>query len=94
MGVVEYELAGIEPRDSAVERLDIRAAAGGLEGLENSCLVPFSLEAPDAPGAGVRHRFVVEVDGILSGQQHADEKNIQKIASYLFNSFGFNYFLS
>ena len=30
----------------------------------------------------------------LSMQNSNDEKNIQKIANYLFNSFGFNCFLS
>ena len=39
------------------------------EALEHPRLVVLRLQAPDEPRAGVRHRLVVEVDGVL-GRQH------------------------
>ena len=42
------------------------------QALEHARLVALGLQAADHPGAGVRHRLVVEVDGVLGGEHHPD----------------------
>ena len=68
----EEELALAEAADRLVELRDVRAAARRAEPLEHPGLVVLGLEAPDEPRARVRHRLVVQVDGVL-GREHEAE---------------------
>ena len=72
LGGDEHELALLERADRGVERGDVGSACGRAEALEHARLVVLRLEAADEPRARVRHRLVVEVDGVL-GREHEPE---------------------
>ena len=44
---------------------------GALQSFQDARLVSFSLQAPDEPGAGIGQAFVVQIDGVLCRQYHA-----------------------
>lgn len=72
VGVVKDERALSEAGYSLCEFVDIDAAARRGECLNDACLVAFRLKPADAPGAGVRHCLVVEIDRVLGGEQQSD----------------------
>ena len=72
LGGDEHELPLLQRTDGPVERGDVGAAGGGTQALQHACLVVLGLQPPDEPGAGVRHRLVVEVDRVL-GREHEAE---------------------
>ena len=49
---------------------DVDLPSGAGEAFENSLLVVLGLQTPHHPGSRVGHRFVVEVDRVLGGQDH------------------------
>ena len=61
----EEELPLVEAADRLVELGHVGRPRGGAEALEHPRLVVRGLQATDQPRAGVRHRLVVEVDGVL-----------------------------
>ncbi len=71
--VVEQEHAAAECREQLLERRAIEPALtrGALEPVQHPLLVLVGLEAADQPRPGVREALVVEVDGVLGGEQHA-----------------------
>ena len=62
----------LEAADRLVERGDVDATGGRAQPLEHAFLVALGLQATDEPAAGVRHCLVVEVDGVLRRDDHAD----------------------
>ena len=72
LGGDEHELALLQRADRRVERVDVGSARGGAEAFEHARLVVLRLQAADEPGAGVRHRLVVEVDGVLRREDETE----------------------
>ena len=68
----EQELPFLEPADGRRERVDVRVARRRAQALQDARLVALGLQPTDEPGAGVRHRLVVEVDGVLGREHGAD----------------------
>ena len=59
---------------AAVE-LACRPGRHALEPLQQTFFVALGLESADEPGARVGQAFVVQIDGVLSGQQDADSES-------------------
>ena len=68
----EHELALLQSADRCIERVDVGAACGRAKALEHACLVVLGLQPTDEPGAGVRHRLVVEVDRVLGREDEPE----------------------
>jgi hypothetical protein len=68
----EEELPLVEAADRLVELRDVGGTRGRPEALEHARLVVRGLEAPDEPRPGVRHRLVVEVDGVLRREDETE----------------------
>ena len=72
---VHQEPALLEPREQPVEPRAVKRAAGRggrpFEAVEHAGLVAGGLEPAQEPEAGVGEPLVVEVDGVLRGQHHA-----------------------
>ena len=56
----------------SLDRADVDRARRRAHALEQPGLVPLGLQPADHPRAGVGDGLVVEVDGVLGGQHHAD----------------------
>ncbi len=71
-GPLQHELPLGQAADRVADRADVDRARRRAHALEQPGLVPFGLQPADHPGPGVGDGLVVEVDGVLGGQHHAD----------------------
>ena len=51
------------------------AGGNAFQSLNHSRFITLSLQPADKPRAGVRKPFVIEIDGVLCGQHHAETKS-------------------
>ncbi len=71
-GSLQDELPLGQAADRVADRADVDRARRRAHALEQPGLVPLGLQAADHPRPGVGDGLVVEVDGVLGGQHHAD----------------------
>ena len=78
MDVVHEENSVAEAGHGGLHFTALKLAAAradrAFEAVEQSSFVALGLQAADPPGADVRQRFVVEIHGVLCGEQHAQTK--------------------
>jgi len=48
-----------------------RACRCAFQSFQHASLVSFGLQPSDEPGAGIRQAFVIQIDGVLCRQHHA-----------------------
>lgn len=67
--------------EAGQELIHLAAAEGSAAGagcpfqpIQDSCLIPFGLQSAEEPGAAVCQSFVVEVDGVLSGEDDSQSE--------------------
>ena len=76
MRIVQQENATVQVGNNLFNLRAVEATArGAFQTIEQAGLVPLGLQAANEPGAHIGEGFVIQVNRVLSGKDHANAKS-------------------